>query len=434
MIDSVPKRAQTDALRAPRLPVLPRYVLREFISAFAVSFAAAGSLVAFLALRNAWRHARFFGLTLGDVLGFSGALAPAVLPMVLGLATLAASAMTFARLAADGEVDAARAAGAAPARLAVPVLAASALLAAAALSINQWGLAWAGRSFAAQADRLQMEALPRTLAPGAARALETSSGRAVRLVCLAPRGRDGSQRPILLSVLEPDAMHAAQRAPLEAQVRRLDRMVFAPHFTWDPPRLSDEGTIAFTLRFYEPVFFRPGADGEGDTWFYGLGEGGDAGEGSGDLKETAVLEQHIPRLLNQGFKLGNARMLYSISEHFEEAARAEEAAAAHPDDRALAVEAARRKLEAHQKVALAMTPLVFALVGVPLGLACRSGRRALALGGALAVALLIYYPIAMLAGSLARTDTLPPALLAWAPNVLVGLPGAMVFYRRAVRG
>jgi lipopolysaccharide export system permease protein len=88
-------------------------------------------------------------------------------------------------------------------------------------------------------------------------------------------------------------------------------------------------------------------------------------------------------------------------------------------------------VEKHKRIAIAFAPLVFALVGVPLGLQShRSGKGA---GFAMALGIsLIYYLLLSIASTLAGKGTLPAAIALWLPNGCFLLGGAYFLHRTAI--
>lgn len=88
-------------------------------------------------------------------------------------------------------------------------------------------------------------------------------------------------------------------------------------------------------------------------------------------------------------------------------------------------------VEKHKRVAIAFAPLVFALVGVPLGLQSnRSGKGA---GFALALAIsLIYYLLLSIASTLAGKGTIPAEVALWLPNCCFLLGGSYFLHRTAI--
>ena len=88
-------------------------------------------------------------------------------------------------------------------------------------------------------------------------------------------------------------------------------------------------------------------------------------------------------------------------------------------------------VEKHKRVAIAFAPLVFALVGVPLGLQSnRSGKGA---GFALALAIaLIYYLLLSVSSTIAGKGMLPAAIALWLPNCCFLLGGGYFLHRTAI--
>lgn len=86
-----------------------------------------------------------------------------------------------------------------------------------------------------------------------------------------------------------------------------------------------------------------------------------------------------------------------------------------------------------RRVALGLSPLAFAFLGVPLGLIVRRGSRAQALVLALFVALPVYYPLLLWGDNLARQDVLGPMLALNLGNIVFGLAGIVMIRRICTR-
>lgn len=91
----------------------------------------------------------------------------------------------------------------------------------------------------------------------------------------------------------------------------------------------------------------------------------------------------------------------------------------------------RLKVEQHKRLAIAFAPLVFALVGVPLGLQSnRSGKGA---GFALALAIsLVYYLLLSIASTFAGKGLIPVAIALWLPNLCFFCGGSYFLRRTAI--
>ncbi len=91
----------------------------------------------------------------------------------------------------------------------------------------------------------------------------------------------------------------------------------------------------------------------------------------------------------------------------------------------------RLATELHKRVSTSAAPLVFALIGIPLGLQSnRSGKGA---GFALALGVaLCYYVLLSLAGTLASKGVLPATLALYLPNLFFVCAGAFLIHRTAI--
>ncbi len=86
-----------------------------------------------------------------------------------------------------------------------------------------------------------------------------------------------------------------------------------------------------------------------------------------------------------------------------------------------------------RRIALPAAPVLFALIGVPLGLSRVRGARS---RGVLVCALLGlgYYVILSFSQHLALASLLPAAVAVWIPNVTFGLTAAVLICRARVPG
>ena len=84
--------------------------------------------------------------------------------------------------------------------------------------------------------------------------------------------------------------------------------------------------------------------------------------------------------------------------------------------------------ELYQRITVPMASLIFALVGVPLGL--QPTRTPSSMGFALSVVIIfLYYAIMTLANAIGRSGAIPPIYAVWIPNVIGLLSGFILIYR-----
>ncbi|MBQ3434220.1 MAG: LptF/LptG family permease, partial [Selenomonadaceae bacterium] len=84
--------------------------------------------------------------------------------------------------------------------------------------------------------------------------------------------------------------------------------------------------------------------------------------------------------------------------------------------------------ELYQRVTVPMASLIFALIGVPLGL--QPTRTPSSMGFALSVLIIfLYYAVMTLANAIARGGAIPPMYAVWIPNVIGLFAGFVLIYR-----
>jgi len=84
----------------------------------------------------------------------------------------------------------------------------------------------------------------------------------------------------------------------------------------------------------------------------------------------------------------------------------------------------------HRRLALSVSPIIFAFLGGAIGMRVRRGGRGLGVLLAIAI-LMVYYLVSLLGEALSRSGSIPPAVGAWAASVLmVGLSFAFLLVHR----
>ena len=95
------------------------------------------------------------------------------------------------------------------------------------------------------------------------------------------------------------------------------------------------------------------------------------------------------------------------------------------------VDTKKLETELYQRVTVPMASLIFALVGVPLGM--QSTRNASSAGFAMSVIIIFfYYALMTMGNALARGGILPAMFAVWLPNI-VGLIVGAIFFKRAAK-
>jgi lipopolysaccharide export system permease protein len=85
-------------------------------------------------------------------------------------------------------------------------------------------------------------------------------------------------------------------------------------------------------------------------------------------------------------------------------------------------------IEAHQRVAMSVACVAFALIGIPLGV--KTSRRETSIGIALSLGLaLVYYSALVLANVLRNRPYLYPEAILWVPNLILEIVGLWLLWR-----
>ena len=93
-------------------------------------------------------------------------------------------------------------------------------------------------------------------------------------------------------------------------------------------------------------------------------------------------------------------------------------------------EAARIKIQLHDKIALPITTFVFVLVGVPLAITPPRVRYNRGFLFCILI-IFIYYLIRALSISFGESQTIPSIFAAWLPNIIITLWGSIMYYKKA---
>ena len=93
-------------------------------------------------------------------------------------------------------------------------------------------------------------------------------------------------------------------------------------------------------------------------------------------------------------------------------------------------EAARIKIQLHDKIALPITTFVFVLVGVPLAITPPRVRYNRGFLFCILI-IFIYYLIRALSISFGESPTIPSIFAAWLPNIIITLWGSIMYYKKA---
>ncbi len=84
----------------------------------------------------------------------------------------------------------------------------------------------------------------------------------------------------------------------------------------------------------------------------------------------------------------------------------------------------------HQRLAQAMSSIVFVLLGIPLGIAFKGSNRGMGIMLSVVVLCLVYFPLTIAGQGLVRSEILIPLIGQWMPNLVIGGVGLVSLYGR----
>lgn len=324
------------------------------------------------------------GVPLGEILQLFTYLLPAFLVITIPLAFLLGVLLGFGRLSADNEVVALRASGIPIYGMLRPVLVLAVLFTLVTAWLTLYGepagqTAFRDQVFEIASSRANVGILPRVF---------NDEFEGLVLYAGDIDERQGEMRGVFIS----DERIGATPAVILASQGRV---------------ISDQDKRILTLRLENGTIHRRPVDKKTDTYqiigftTYDINLNMGQQLDNGSARQKKLREFPLPELWA---KLQNAQTT--------------------EERRPLTV-------ELHKRFALPLAPVVFALVGVPLGIRSqRSGK-----GGGFAIALAIfmaYYICATFAETLALESGFPPLPTLWAPNLLF-LTAGLVLLQRAAR-
>lgn len=373
-------------MRVPR--TLALQVAREILVYTALGFAAIVLLLVSQNLLQRLDQLTMVGLPSGDVLAVLAALLPMLASYATPIALLFGTLLALQRMSADGEILAMQSCGVGLGPIAVPALALG--LAATLLS------AWTILSVEHAARARVVSVLTRAAARGGI--IEPGRFRVIgdRIVFIDARDRAGGLEGVMIA----DYANPARPLRIFAERGRIvfdeetDRLRFElssgdVHLDpTDPSSLADR-RLAF------------------DELAYAFDVGGLLGRA---YSPTRPRQMDLPQLRAVVARADQGDPLFGLDER----------------------DPVEYRLEIQRRFAQPLSPLLFSIAAVPLGVRMRRGGRAygLLLGGVLVGA---YYALVAGGEMLARAGLLAPSLAVWLPSIAFGITGG-VLLARARRG
>jgi lipopolysaccharide export system permease protein len=369
--------------------ILTLYVAREVLQYAALGFLGVGAI---LLTQNALKQLEDFasmGLQLHDVLAILAALVAMLSSYAVPVAFLFGVLVAVGRLSADSELKAMRALGVSLAQFAAPFLG----IAVAVSLLTAWLLAEVEPAARMRLREVATDIASRgnLIEPGTFRRLDRDG---MRLLFVDERAEDRTLKGVLLSDRTEETHPftvVASRAQLD-----LDRATSRAHL------LLQDGDIHFEPEDPNSTNYRRIAFATFDYSF-----------------DVSTLIGSDPCSINPE-EMDSTRIREVIG-YF----RAHDG---KPPDCVRVKTQQRYESQYHRRLALPVAPILFALLGVSLGM--RRTRGARSLGTLLCVALVFgYYALLSFGSYLAESGALPSALALWLPNFAFGAAAVPLLLR-----
>ena len=365
--------------------ILQRYIFRELLISFILT-CLSFTLVMFLGAALQQIH-RFEELGFGFVVAVAPYLVPFLLAFTVPISTLAAATIVYGRLAADNEILAMRASGIHPWRVMAPAIALGAGLSLFLLVFNERVVPEAKHQTKVLTRKALLSVL-RAPPPGPNAVLNLSSQFRI------------TYEEFDRAAHAFENIHVIELGDYGLKAREFSARRGVLEFADEtkPPVIH--------LEYAECVVFRP--------------TGGPDGYTRHEIFRTKAWHD-LPLLVSDLF--GQPRRVREM-DRLQIADLLREERSADGRRTASGFEVTELVMELHRRIAAAFGPLVFVLIGAPVGILVRRSSKVGGLAAALP-GLLVYYGLTLMGESMADQGTLLGPALAWARHLQSFAPAIM---------
>lgn len=358
--------------------ILDKYIFREVVLAFI--FAIFAFTAVFIGSGSLFRIARYitdYGASFGAVVKIFVYGLPKIIMWTFPMSMLLATLLTFGRLSSSSEITAMKSCGIAFSRIAAPAVFIGLIVSLVAIWFNEYVVPWANTAYN---NVLYFEIQKNT--------------------------EMKSQEHIILKELQDNEMK---------------RLVYAREYDAEHEKLNgvtmqefnDEGKITH-------VENAETAEWQTDRWIMHKGIIYDISDDE---------RMHLMRFESQILPVNMSPTQIVREQKKPEELTMKELKAQIKIMQSQYVDTSKLETELYQRITVPMASLIFALVGVPLGL--QPTRNASSMGFAMSVIIIfLYYAVMTLANALGRGNVLPPAYAVWIPNI-IGLIAGIILIKRA---
>jgi len=365
-----------------RLRILDKYIFREVAMTFAFSICAFSAV--FIGSGTLFKIAKYitdYGASLQAVVKIFIFGLPGVVIWTFPMSMLLATLLTFGRLSSNSEITAMKSCGISFSRIAMPAIIMGFIVSMGAIAFNEYVVPWANTAYR---NVLYYE-------------IEGNNGMK-------------SQEHIILKEMNGENIQRlAYARRYDAEVQQLQGIT-----------LQEFGADGKVTHVENADY----ADWNGNIWTMHNGM-------IYDIASEEGKSEHTVRFKNQVLPISaNPHQIVREQKDPEELTM-KELREQIDIMKTQYVDTKKLEAELYQRVTVPMASLIFALVGVPLGL--QPNRNSSSAGFAISVIIIfVYYALMTMGNALARSGALPPLLAVWLPN-LIGLAVGAVLIRRAAR-
>lgn len=363
------------------MSILDRYIVREMVVPFLLGLGIFTTILLIVRILKLVELVVNRGVPLGQMVRIFSYILPAFLEVTVPMALLLAILVAFGRLSSDSEIIAMRAAGISLYRLLIPV----AVFAGVVALLTAW-LSITARPWGNSHLRTGLYEIVKTRASAGIKP-KVFNDEFRNLVIYVDRIQPGSD--VLGGILVADTRDASLHNTIYAESGRI---------------ITNERRHTLTLRLENGGIYSTGSDdGYQDTRFTTYDITLDLNAALAQLRdrEKDVSELTLPEL-REGIVV--------------------KAAAGDP--------AYAERVELHRKLAIPFACLVFAALGVPLGI--QPTRAVHSRGFSLSLGLIfLYYLLLTFGQNLGERGTLPPAVAVWLPNAVLTMVAVVMLLRAA---
>ena len=362
-----------------KIRILDRYIFREVVVTFLFGVCAFSAV--FLGSGTLFHIAKYitdYGATIQSVVKVLVLSIPDIIVYTFPMSMLLASLLTYGKLSGSSEITAMKSCGISFYRIAVPAIVLGFLVSMFSIWFNEYVVPWANNA-------------------------------SNNVVYYEIKG----------NVAAKDQDHVIIKNIDHGQIKSL---VYARRYKSDVQRLENLTLQTFTGDTVTHVENAEYAEWDGGAWIMHNGMIYDIANGD---------TEHTMRFDTQVLPIGaNPKQIVRDQKKPDELTM-KELRAQIKIMQSQYVNTTKLETELYQRITIPIASLVFALIGIPLGLQPNRNSSSVGFGISLII-IFVYYVMMTVSGAIAQSGVIDPAYAVWMPNI-IGLAAGIVLMRRAAK-